>query len=476
MADFVTMSTGGFPLGLDWSKNPESIPDGALVQAENTEYDHADGALRTVAGVTIKLDVGMTIDTLFYDHRHSVFYFSSGTSLYRTDLATYTALGALEGASRPVYCRYGEVCLVASGGLLQSIVGGTVLSTLIGSPPVSHYVTSRAGRVIAFSTASDIVNYSAIGDHTSWTNVSSDTSSAQFVNVGYKDPGNIIAIDFLSKVMVVYKQYGRAYKIISAPEDTTNFAVEPVSETASCLSMFATVNIDGYSLYLGQAGLMAFIPTQDYGDVAPREVGLNINAWIAKNIDSNCQLWHVQSKKQIWVKTQNDKRVYLYHYIPRYDDGRGAFTVRSFTHDISDVCEVGSDVYVAYGGKISILNMLVDTDDGVQLQTVIKGANRLAKKHAILIMSKLLITRNIIAGYGTLTIGKKSRTVTFSASGQKIYFNTAKLYSSALRLYSSAYTRYYKVSGGSNKSVQITLIVPKGAVAIRQLDYDYLEV
>jgi hypothetical protein len=475
MADFLKMSSGGFPYGLNWARNPESILDGELVQAENAEYDHADGALRTVAGVTIKLNAGVSVDTLFYDHTHSIFYFSSGTSLYRTDLTTSTLLGSLTGTSKPVYVMYGGVCLIASGCLLQAVTGGSTLQTVSGSPPVSHYVTSRQGRVLAFSTASDVLNYSAFGDYTNWTNVSSDKLSAQFINIGYKDPGNIIAIDFLSKVVMVYKQYGRAYKIIGEPQDST-YEADPVSQTASCLSTFATVNVDNYSFYLGQAGFMAFTPVQDYGDVAPKEAGLNINAWIAKNIDSNCQLWHVQSKKQIWVKTQNDKRVYLYHYIPRYDDGRGAFTVRSFTYDLNDVCEVGSNVYVAYGNKIGILDINTDLDDTKQIMTVIKGPNRLAQKHAILVMSKLFVSRNILAGYGTLQIGKKQKNLTFTASSQKIYGNKTKIYGNTAKLATSSYTRMYKVGGGSNKSVQVTIIVQKGAIAVRELNYDYLEV
>lgn len=475
MAEFALMSTDGFPLGLDWRENPESIPDGALAQAENCEYDYSDGSLKTVAGVKIILDVGMPIDAYTYDHRHKVWYFSSSAKLYRTDNITYTLLGSLTGAYKPVFCMYGDICLVASGGLLQAITGGTTLQTITGSPPVSHYVTSRIGRVLAFSLASDVLNYSSIGDYANWTNTSSDKSSGQFVNVGYKDPGNIIAIDFLSKVIMVYKEGGRAYKIIGEPQDNY-FAVEAVSQTASCLSMYAALNVDNRAYYLGQAGFMSFTPTDDYGNIAPTETGLNINAWIAKNIDSSCQLWHVQSKKQIWVKTQNDKRVYLYHYIPRYSDGRGAVTVRTFEHQIADVCCVSDDVYIAYGSKIGILDDTIDIDDDKQIQTVVYGNNKLPSKRSILIMSKIFVCKNILPGYGALTIGKKQKQLTFALASPKIYGNKTKIYGNKTKIKSSSYTRYYKVGGGSNKSVQINLIVQKGSISIRQLDYTYLEV
>jgi len=475
MAEFATMSSGGFPYGLNWSKNPEAIADGELVQAEQCEYDHADGSLRTVEGVTIKLDTGMSVDTLFYDHAHSIFLFSSGTNLYKTDLSTYTLLGTLTGSSKPVYCNYGGVIIIASGNLLQALTGANTLTTLTGSPPVSHYVTSRQGRLVAFSTASDVVNYSAIGDYTSWTNVAADKSSAQFVNVGYKDPGNIIAIDFLAQVMIVYKQYGRAYQIVGEPSDS-NFSVLAVSQTASCLSMRATCNVDGISGYLGQAGLMAFTPVNAYSDIEPTELGLNINAWIAKNIDDNCQMWHVQPKKQVWIKTQNDNRVYLYHYIARYSDGRGAFTCRTFTNQLHDVCAVKSSVYVACGNKIGILDAATDLDDGVQIQTAITGNNKLTQKHSILVMNRNFVSYNIIDGYGTIKCGKKPKNVTFSSNSPDVYGNIADISGNESPIYADAYTRSYKVGGGSNKSVQLNVLVQKGAISIRQFDYQFLEV
>ena len=476
MAQFATMSSGGFPYGLNWSKNPEAIADGELVQAEQCEYDHADGSLRTVPGITIKMDLGASVDTLFWDNRHKAFYFSSGTALYKTtDFTSFTALGSLAGASRPVYCMYGDTCLIASGGKLQSISGGSTLSTLAGSPAVNHYVTSRIGRVISYALNSDQLNYSAIGDYTAWTNIANDSSSAQFVNIGYKDPGNIVSIDFLSKVIMVYKEGGRAYKIVGEPQDGS-YSLEPVSQTASCLSLNGTVSVDDKSYYIGQAGFMSFQPVNTYGNVAPFEEGLNINAWAAKNIDSNCQVWHVQPKKQIWIKTQNDKRIYIYHYIPRYSDGRGAFTARQFTNQINDVCSVGGTVYLACGNKIGVLDSSVDTDDGVQIQTAITGNNKLTQKHSILVMNRNFVTYNIIDGYGTIQCGKKPKTVTFSANSPDIYGDMNDIFGNTKDIYSDAYTRSYKVGGGSNKSVQLSILVQKGAVSIRQFDYQYLEV
>ena len=476
MAEFSVMNSQGFPYGINWSRPPESIADTELVQAENCEYDEEDGSLKTVQGVTIKIDMGTSVDTLFYDNRNACYYFTCGAFIYKTeDMSTYVKLGQTTGTRKAVYTMYGGVCLVASGGLLQAITGGNTLTTVTGSPERCDFVTVRTGRVLVYAGDSDALKYSAIGDYTSWTNAPNDSSSGQSTNVGYKDPGNIIAVDFLSKAIMVYKEGGRAYKIVGEPQDS-DYAVEPVSQTAYCGSQRATVSVDSKSYYLGTAGMMSFQPTNAYGDVQPFEEGLNVNAWIAGNIDDNCEMWRLPNKKQIWVKTQNDNRIYIYHYIPRYQDGRGAFTVRTMTHSLHDVCCVGALVYVAYGNKIGVLDSSVDTDDGVQIQTAITSGTKLASKHSILVMSRLFVSQNIIEGTGTIKCGKKIRNLAFSADSTYAYDATGYAADATGYAYQESYTRSYKVGGGNNKSVQVEILVQSGAISLRELHYEYLEV
>ena len=476
MAEFLVMDSQGWPYGLNLSKNEEAIADTELVQAENCEYSDDDGALRTVPGVTIKMTASADITSLFYNRVYKLFYYTVGTNIYETkDFLTSTLLGTITGESKPVYCMYSAVCLIASGAKLQAISAGTTLQTVSASPDRCDYVTVRTGRVLAYATNSDELLYSAIGDYTSWANVAADSSSAQKVKVGYKDPGNIIAVAFLSKAVMVYKEGGRAYKIVGEPQDS-DYSVQPVSQTAYCSSIRSTVSVDSKSYYLGKSGFMSFQPTNAYGDVAPFEEGLNINALVVKNLDSNCEMWHVPPKKQIWLKTQNDNRIYMYHYIPRHSDGRGAFTVRTMSYQVHDVYCVGDNVYVAYGNKIGVLDASTDLDDTTQIQTAITGANRLASQHSILVMNRLFVSYNLLPGTGSIKCGKKTKTLTFTSDSPYAYYATGYAYDATEYAYAYAYTRSYKVGGGSNKSVQVQILVQSGAISLRQMQYQYLEV
>jgi hypothetical protein len=376
---------------------------------------------------------------------------------------------------------YGDVCLVASGGQLQKISSGSAMQIVAGSP-LCNYVTSRVGRVIAWHSQSDIRNYSAIGDYANWTNNPSDPSSSQYVNIGYKDPGNIIAECTIANMVLVFKDKGRVYQILGEPQDS-GFSALPFSETGNCMSQFSAVPVDNKAFYLGRSGFMNFVPTQAYGNVTPQEAGLNINAMLAKITDSSCRIFHIQPKKQIWLKTQNDNMVYIYHYTPRYPydeatGSRGAWTTREFKYPLNDVMLIGNDIYIAYGNKIGVLDSTIDRDDDIQIQTLIMGKDQLPQKRHLMVRSKSLNTQNRISGYGTLTLGKKPPVSINFGSGDQFIGDAEQFIGNDDSFKDKdSIKKYYKPGGGGgNDSLQYTLLVQKGAVSVRNMDYTYSEV
>ena len=71
-------------------------------------------------------------------------------------------------------------------------------------------------------------------------------------------------LDFLSRAIIVYKEYGRVYQIVGTP-DAKDLTVYPLSSTGYCSG--ATISIDDRSYYLGNQGFMSFmllIPMQKY--------------------------------------------------------------------------------------------------------------------------------------------------------------------------------------------------------------------
>ena len=439
-------STNGFRLGLDWSKPAESIDLQSLTQAINCEYSSTDGALQTVPGVEVIYTHEKDIESLYYDNYRKQFYFSCGRDLYKTaDWVTVTPLGTLTGNSTPKYHAFDHDILIASGGKLQAVSGAGVLST-VDERPTCEVVSSHSGSVVVASIYGHRITWSAVGDYRSWTPDSNNSASAQYVEVGYKDPGCIVAIDFLSKVIIVYKEYGRAYQVAGNPHEKT-LAVYPLSETALCCG--SSISIDDRSYYLGNAGLMSFVPTNTYANIQPSEIGLNINAQLTTITTEKARMWHIPGKKQLWIKPGKNQDVFIYHYLPRYEDGRGVFTSRSFVHDLHDVLTVGKEIYIAYGNKIGKLDSGIDTDDGEQITTSIVSGNRLAQRLFLLLFSYNFVSSNRIEGYGSITISdKRAKPVVFKAAATKLYYANKKLINATDKLNSSEFTKVNKIGGG----------------------------
>ena len=466
-------STQGFSLGLDWSRPAETIDQRNLIEAMQCEYDREDGALKTVPGVRVVFSFNDDIESLYYDVFRLCWYFTSGRKLYRTDLNTVVELGTLDGASKVIYHAYDRDILIASGGKLQAITGSGTFIT-IESSPICHFVSSQSGSVITANVDTHRITWSAIGDYTAWTVDTNNSAGAQYVDVGYKDAGKITAIDFLSKVLLVYKEFGKVYQVVGDPH-VGSISVYPLSKTGYCLG--SAVNVDDRSYYLGESGLMSFVPTNTYADIQPFETGLNINPWLLKRVSTDCKMWHIPNRKQLWILPDSGTDIFLYHYLPRYDDGRGVITSRTFSHTLHDVVNRNKEVYIAYGNKIGILDEFIDTDDGIQIQTSIISGNRVSARLFLLLFSYNFIASNIISGEGFITISnKKPKRIEFKNKEIKLVDAINFLSDATEKLYQDEYTKVYKVGGSANRNLQVKIQVTKGAISLRQFDYIYEEV
>lgn len=472
MANIHKWSSQGFPYGLNWSSPQETLADGELYQAENVEYNYINNALKSVQGTEIKLTGSADIMT-GYPYLDSTLY-NIGTSLYTTtDFSSSTLLGTLTGSDNPVYASWDGKTLIASGGQLQQY-DGISLTTISGSP-LSTYVTDRKGRVLAYNKASDVLNYSAIGDSTGWVNNPSDPSTSQFINIGYKDGRPISAIDTLSNDIIIYKTpangevTGRVYRLLGEYPD---WQVDELSRKVHC---FSAVSVGNNAFFVGYGGFLNLAGVQEYGDINVIEAGININNYLINNMDANAKIWLVQNKKQIWIKSQNDRRVYMYHYVGRYSDGRGAFTVRTFEHQLHDVWCKGREVYIAYGNKIARLDETKDTDDGAQIVGTITGQNRVPSRRFIVI-KRSFMAKNIIPGNLTFTVGKRTENIDFLASSPDVYGNTDDIVGNIQDIISDDFTQFRDMGGGGNRTVTVSIIVQKGSIELRQADYDYVEV
>ncbi len=479
MAQYAHYASNGFPLGLNWSRDAESIGDAELVVAENCEYTPTDGGLSTVPGIDIILELteGHDINAIWHDRVNNVVFIASGSKLYRSDenFNNVIELGDLTGPKRPHFALFGNTVLVASGGQLQ-YVSDNVLAVAKGAPECDG-VFVRYGRVVVYGHKSAVLSYSAIGDYQSWGHDTvAQGSSGAYAEVGYKDVGNILSIAPLAAALVVCKEDGKAYMVSGLPANN-DYMISSLSETAYIAGNDAAISVNNKIYMAGLAGFTSLVPSQGYENIAPFDEGLNVNGRLSQEIvNEQCRLYHLPSRKQIWIRPAEGNKVYIYSYVARHDDGRGVFTIRTFAHPFYDVIEVDNTVYVAYGNKIGRFNEISDKDDGQQIVTHIVGKNQLPRMRRLIVMNRNIVTSNRASGEIDVKVGKKTKTLLLSSGSKQIAEDNREIVNVTESIVQDGYLKNLRPSCGSNRSVQTDITVTKGAIALRQLEYDILEV
>jgi hypothetical protein len=455
--------------GLCLIANPESIPDNYVCQMDNWEYGTLLNQPQVCPGVVTQFDVVSDVDTMFYDAVHGIWLISSGVNLYSSNLTTKTLLGTLTGTYKPIYALYDTIILIASGGLIQKW-DGTTLSTVAGSP-ISHYVAHNNGRVESIDINSDKKSYSGIGDYTNWTNVPTDISSAQFVNVGYKDASKIACTIKLATDSIVIKTSGSVYRITNE-NDFANVGCYPAAQRTGAYNHYSGLALMNKAFFIGNEGFNSFSTVTDYGGVKVDDPspGYMINGWYVQNVDDNARVWHVPSRKQVWCKTALSNEILIYHY------GINAWTKRQFKYPIRDVCSVGMDVYIAYGTKIGKLDDKVSTDDGFNYSAILASKRYLPKRKKYLMKYINFVSYGFLPGNFILSVGNKVLPVTFTSTGDIADTDTDIADTDADPVVPSDYTTKKKRTRKRTLAIQLIVTVQTGRMAIRDMSIDVVEI
>jgi hypothetical protein len=465
-----TISMQNIMGGLCLLANPESIPDGTLAQMDNWEYGIYLNQPQVVPGIAPLFDMTINADTIFYDTIHSVWLASSGTNLYTTDLSTKTLIGALTGIYKPIYALYDTYVLIASGGQIQKW-DGTTLTTIVTSP-LSHWVANRSGRVEAYNINSDVKNYSAIGDINGWTNNTSDISSAQFVDVGYKDASQIACTIPLATDSIVIKTSGTVYRVISE-NDFTNISVVQAAQKTNAYNQYSGLALMNKAFFVGIEGFNSFSTVTDYGAVKVDDPspGYMVNGWLSHHIDSTSRMWHLPSRKQVWCKTSNQNEVLIYHYT------LNTWSRRYFKYPLRDVATIGTDVYIGYGTKIGKLDDTIGTDDGYDMQAIMASKRYLPKRKKYLMKRVNFITHNILLGDLVMSVGGKIFPVDFTKPSGDIAIEDDDIaIEDSDPVVSNNFSTIRKRTRKRTSAVQVIITVRSGRTAIRDLSIDVVEV
>lgn len=375
----------GFDGGLNLSVAGEALQPNELAEALNVEHDPVHGGLKVRGGlrrVASWADAGGS--PLFFTSNAGV------NQIFGMDYGNKILYGFRPGA--PIH-RYNETPFLGTSDYLdplsvvlwnkssddytENIVAMVGVSSIIyecsfPSPmvqvtnaPTGRCLFTWGGRLGA-SRQYGRLYLSAVGDHNAWTNNPSDLSSAQFIDVGYKDGNTLRAIVPLGQDLIVFKGHrfyhgvGDIWRISGYIPDTVVYKVATGVTTFSQNS----VHVAGNDVFfLNQNGLGTLSSVMEYGDIKLSWLDSKVSDVLSRDIGRFSELWHIPSKGQLWVKGDNPKTVWVFHYKSK------SWTRFSFPSEIKYACELRSSteakpsVYVVSENAIYIMDDTLQKDE-----------------------------------------------------------------------------------------------------------------
>lgn len=434
-----TVQLYDFSGGLNTSNAEEMIGATDLSVAINMEIDSGTGLIKTVQGTEdIYKDDTKSFTNGFYANIANLFILTdSEQKVYTltTNGKTIKEIGTLTGKSLPSFADWEDGVIVMSGGKPQYYHDGTLETITDEDSPNGLGAFVKNGRIVTFYD--DILKFSGTGNEHNWKNVSNDESSAQWIQIGYKDGGKIIGICSLSSDILVFKDNGHAYRLSG---NYPNWAVNEIGRNIECKGLGCYCALTNSAIVLGESTMQAITTTQTYGDMRADNIGLKVKTDITK-MPQSIKLRYVAPLNQIWMITGSTKFLF-------FDANCNGYFERQYNTEINDVFVVDNEVYVL---KASGVSKLVDgtmEDNGSPLHWQFRAKSIPSRNEYLIKRCYVDITPYLYKDGAYFTIGRTIVTADLTTVSNILYHGGKEIYHNLEYIYGN---RTYIVSLSSNR-------------------------
>jgi len=400
-------SFSDFSGGMNTAQPPNQIADNEAELIMNYEYDY--NRLRTRGGTSASLvSVDDSIKNFYYDAATEAYLlFGAGTDKVKGNIylayigEPATLVGQLTGNERPVCCKFDGCIYIASGDKLQYFNYEQLFT--VESSKLCDNVFERLGRLVTTHRGDDNLYYSATGDAKSkdaWTDNSNDDSSSKWLEVGYKDDGDIITCKPMANDLLVFKTNGRIYSVSG---EYPAWNVSQVGEKSYAEDIQKSIEIVGDSVaFITRNGIRSVDTVQTYGNFTMNEIGYKFNKSLTANI-SNPMCWNAVSKRQLIIRpsSSNKKLLFIYQY------NMMAGYELEFPFDIDDMAETSNGIIILSGNALYRWSFEYSTDNGQPIKTKLV-TRRLTTAVAFYTRKYDIQIEGDVNGVVNLTAGKQS--------------------------------------------------------------------
>ena len=353
--------------GLNLAASDRFLKENETSGGKNYCYERNGGRFRTLEPLELIVTMANNITTI-YPSLNFGLILEANKGLYKLVGSTPTSIGTLNGTSSPQFCDWGEAnereLFIASGSVVQSYNGTTFAAqTPIAIDPAlpsgdkwntANDVMVREGRVLLSETGKDRLKLSGVGEPDNWqvedsgSDVYTD-ADAIWIDIGYKEGGDIVKVIPLGRDLVVFRTDGNLYRLFGS---YPNWEVIPIAQEVDPVSGDTIAPVGNDIMFLDKdRGIRKLSAIKEHDDFAIVEKeGGKVNAWLAGNFTADARLWALPDRGEIWVKPNSGNVILCWS--ERYQ----GWTKIDLGSPILAVAEYNGVTYLSIGKSLYKLN------------------------------------------------------------------------------------------------------------------------
>lgn len=358
------LTCADFSGGINSSVPPQLLQENEYQVIKNFEYDF--NRLKTRGGLSAPLATyDKEIKSVFYNNGlNQYLVVLEDNTIWEEDLdSLHNQVGTLSGTRKPNYCRFDGKVFIASGDKLQYYDPEKHTVTTVEASKNCDYVWESMSRLVTSCMGDDNIYYSATGNpyEDGWEEDNDMDSSSKWLEVGYKDDGDILKVLPISGDIATFKSNGKVY-------DTNGFFTTwnttLAGDNSDVLTADAIIVLGGNIAFCTNKGLRTLEAIQNYGNFTINELGRKFNRNLAKEV-LEPRLYNLVRKRQLIIQP-NTKSNTGELYCLQYD--LGAAVQFSFPLDIKDMTDTQDGVVIAGGKSLYRWADRYTTDNGTSIK------------------------------------------------------------------------------------------------------------
>lgn len=330
-----------FSGGLNYLVPGDMLSENECSVLDELMFDPSSGMLTTRPAFEKVADIENVTGAYF---ARDIALIIAGNKLYSIENDGTFAINEIEGAniqavSTPIFTTWDDGVIITTGydkiyfyknGAVEEITPKDPKGVLIRP---THCFT-RLGRAVIFRENFDTFYYSNVGE-LKWEYGELE-SHAKYIEVGYKDSGEIAAAVPLSRDIIIFKTDGIIYRLVGEYPD---WAVMEIARNVFVLKNSA-IQLLNSAIFLTREGLMSIDTVQSYGDMqVNKNISRKIDPILSSQLGLSTGIYYFPSVQGLFINANPSGANFL------LSTANGAFTRWKLPFVIKNGGEFGKKMY-----------------------------------------------------------------------------------------------------------------------------------